>query len=701
MTTRALHTLTLGLLLTTWHVASAATLDVPSATYATIQAAIDAAADGDTVRVDVGIYYGSINFKGKSITVTSTNPTNSAIVNGTVLDGESAGPVAIFNQAEGSGAILEGFTLQRGSASNSGAIYCSGSSPTILYNQIKQSSASANGGGLYCKDGSPTISHNKFSQCSAGAMGGGLYCESGSPTISDNEFANCTARDSGGGVAFKSCTGGRLTEALISDCSATNTGGGIYLMESTPQVDHCLLHGNTGLTGGGIGVLAGSPVIESSTLHDNTGTNGGGIAAYGRASVTITNCIITSSTSGNGIFASPISRATVAYCDVWDNEPANYSGVTAAATCISSDPLYVGTSDYHLQSKTAHWTSTGWVKDTAHSPCIDKGAPSSPWASEPYPNGGRINMGRYGNTAQASKSFYTPIGSKQADMWIALPTGITWYGNNVYNTTGVDQTLTQQKDPGQKAVFRLSAENDGASSAYLKVSGTGGNTAFNVCYYDALVGGRDITADVTASGWITPLLRKGAKRDLRVEVTLTSAAVGNTRRALSIRACDLMAPTVGDVVKAVAVCNVIRKPDGLIRRQGGAAWTGDGIYNTSGISQGCSNTVAAATPAVYELKVQNDGSVAIRVRVTATPSGSGWSIRYFDALTDGTDITSRVIGVGWLSAAIAPGAQRELRVEVTPDSLVAAGAAKLVTVAFADTGSMAKDVVKATTTKAP
>lgn len=73
---------------------------------------------------------------------------------------------------------------------------------------------------------------------------------------------------------------------------------------------------------------------------------------------------------------------------------------------ISIDPLFgnASGSDYHLKSKTGRWTPSGWVVDQVHSPCIDSGNPASPWQNEPPPNGGQINMGAYGNTAQASKS---------------------------------------------------------------------------------------------------------------------------------------------------------------------------------------------------------------------------------------------------------------------------------------------------------
>jgi len=46
------------------------------------------------------------------------------------------------------------------------------------------------------------------------------------------------------------------------------------------------------------------------------------------------------------------------------------------------------------------------VQDDVTSPCIDAGDPSSPIGFEPFPNGGRINMGAYGGTAEASKSYF-------------------------------------------------------------------------------------------------------------------------------------------------------------------------------------------------------------------------------------------------------------------------------------------------------
>lgn len=73
---------------------------------------------------------------------------------------------------------------------------------------------------------------------------------------------------------------------------------------------------------------------------------------------------------------------------------------------ISVEPLFADEAgrDYHLRSTVGRWNGSGWTADAVHSPCIDMGRPTSDYANEPTPNGGRVNMGAYGDSAQASKS---------------------------------------------------------------------------------------------------------------------------------------------------------------------------------------------------------------------------------------------------------------------------------------------------------
>lgn len=92
---------------------------------------------------------------------------------------------------------------------------------------------------------------------------------------------------------------------------------------------------------------------------------------------------------------------------VYGNVGGDYKNVSSASD-IHEDPLYanVGTKDYHLKSVAGRWdeASKSWVSDSVSSPAIDTGLASSDYSKEPAGNGGRINIGRYGNTSQSSLS---------------------------------------------------------------------------------------------------------------------------------------------------------------------------------------------------------------------------------------------------------------------------------------------------------
>lgn len=75
------------------------------------------------------------------------------------------------------------------------------------------------------------------------------------------------------------------------------------------------------------------------------------------------------------------------------------------------DPLFVDPDatenpDFHLQSTAGHYDSESgdYVEDDATSPCIDAGDPEDDFDGEPEPNGGRVDLGRYGNDEEASHS---------------------------------------------------------------------------------------------------------------------------------------------------------------------------------------------------------------------------------------------------------------------------------------------------------
>lgn len=83
---------------------------------------------------------------------------------------------------------------------------------------------------------------------------------------------------------------------------------------------------------------------------------------------------------------------------------------------FEGDPLFANSEkkDYHLKSQAGRWdpSTKTWEKDEVTSPCIDAGEPGSSFSIEPDPNGGRCNVGAYGNTAEASKSHEGPTSKR-------------------------------------------------------------------------------------------------------------------------------------------------------------------------------------------------------------------------------------------------------------------------------------------------
>jgi len=126
----------------TVHVAAA--LVVP-AVYPTIQAAIDAAKNGDVIVVLPGTYNENLRFRAKNITVQSGDPDDADTVSATIIRGKEYGRPTI-NFGEGSRSMLAGFTILglplppdwTFCSVCMGLIYIREASPTIRANRTTQ-----------------------------------------------------------------------------------------------------------------------------------------------------------------------------------------------------------------------------------------------------------------------------------------------------------------------------------------------------------------------------------------------------------------------------------------------------------------------------------------------------------------------------------------------------------------------------------
>lgn len=82
----------------------------------------------------------------------------------------------------------------------------------------------------------------------------------------------------------------------------------------------------------------------------------------------------------------------------------DYSGLLKdfRSVITNADLADIDAGDLHPRSEFGRWTSGGWLQDTTTSFAVDHGNPFMDFDQEPDPNGGRRNIGMYGNTPQAS-----------------------------------------------------------------------------------------------------------------------------------------------------------------------------------------------------------------------------------------------------------------------------------------------------------
>ena len=317
-----LTTLIISLFFTS--VSFATTINVP-ADYSTIQAGIDAAAEGDTVLVAAGTYVENITWPA----------TNGIQLIGedretTIIDGDSLGSVIRFTSSNiETATLITGFTITNGSA---GGIYCVESSPSLVDVTITDNSATSSylkGGGIYCGwDSSPSLENVTITNNSSSDDGGGIYCYSSSPSLDNVTITDNSSSDDGGGM-YCAYSSPSLENVTITDNSASYDGGGIYCSSSSsPSLVNVTISGNSASYGGGIYCYSSSPSLENVTITDNSATSsyskGGGIYCSSSSSPSLVNVTISGNSAsygGGGIYCGYNSSPSLVNCILWNDAP--------------------------------------------------------------------------------------------------------------------------------------------------------------------------------------------------------------------------------------------------------------------------------------------------------------------------------------------------------------------------------------------
>ena len=224
--------------------------------FLSIQAAINASSDGDTVLVAPGYYTENINYNGKNIVVGSsyliTNDTS--YVSSTIIDGDNLGPVVLIEDI-GSSVKLIGFTLINGMSTNGGGGIRNINSNSILESlKIKNcyTMTGGNGGGIYLSGSNSNLKNISLNENSADGLGGGVYSELGEVTITNSLINNNTA-SFGGGIYFSD----GIAEIINSTIVYNHGSYGIYGHANLPldgqaitivmNISNSIVWGNAGV----------------------------------------------------------------------------------------------------------------------------------------------------------------------------------------------------------------------------------------------------------------------------------------------------------------------------------------------------------------------------------------------------------------------------------------------------------------------
>jgi len=306
-----------------------------------IQAAVDAAHDGDLIELLPGMYVGDGNrdvyYSGKAITIRSRGRSPSDCIIDCQASDTDRHIAFFFLEGEGPGSVLDGVTITRANGGWAGAIMCDDTSPTIT-NCVFRDNHTGEGAGIYCETrSSATITHCVFTENTA-RTGAGIHVTRHSrPLISKCAFINNSAEF--GGAIYS----GIGAEPVIEHCTikwntAQESGAGIYCeFASSPLVSHTTFYENSAPEGAAVYCQdSSSPTLNHCALSRNTAeTRGGAISCLNSSPPTLLDCVLAMNSAdlGGAISCADSSSPTLTDCRFEENSATRGAGLQADETC--------------------------------------------------------------------------------------------------------------------------------------------------------------------------------------------------------------------------------------------------------------------------------------------------------------------------------------------------------------------------------
>ena len=425
--------------------------------YRTIQAAVNAASSGDTIKVADGSYdaFQVVNeappykevlvYGGYSPDFQSRGSQYTSIVSGNA----TTPAVSLWDCGH---TTIDGFVITGGAH----GVQVDGTdwynqfpdrvAPVISNNIIENNGNESVAGGGLALDGCNAQVLSNVIRDNRGSYGGGLQSGCWTLVFDDNQVIdNRGYADHGGGLHMngtitfrRNRVEGNVTGLGFADPYGWGGGALVYGSSSVAHFDHNVWTRNHAPSiGSGLFIDDGATAtVDHDLFYDQQCAQSGGQAIYvdgtgnGEGStLTVTNVTIAENNCNNYFGGGAIyverddSSVTVKDSIIWHNggdDFLNDAGTTITVSYTDSEESVAGTGnisvdprfadpaagDFHVRSTHGRYdpASGTWVLDASDSLTIDAGDPASAYDLEPSPNGSRVNMGHTGDTPYASLS---------------------------------------------------------------------------------------------------------------------------------------------------------------------------------------------------------------------------------------------------------------------------------------------------------
>jgi predicted outer membrane repeat protein len=300
---------------------------VPSE-YPTIQAAVTASENGDSILIAPGTYSGVGN-RGiapgtKIIYIRGEGGAGSV-----VIDAEGLDSGFMFTEFVGAHSYVFDVTIRNGDPYG---VYAYMTSPVLIGCRIESCES-----GILFADCDGMLVDSTIDGCRKS----GMVVTAGS--VCGIQMVKITNNDGQYGAGLEVISSSpSLLDCTISGNDASDDGGGIYAENSTLSLKYVAITGNRAAgVGGGMRLLSGSAVMDTTTVSRNvSGMTGGGL--YGEnTSATFNKSILWGNCAPDGreILIDAPSTAHF-YCSVVDVSGVSGGGSYSYASAIYSDPWF-------------------------------------------------------------------------------------------------------------------------------------------------------------------------------------------------------------------------------------------------------------------------------------------------------------------------------------------------------------------------